>query len=303
MILILIILAALGASILAACGDQDDETAPTVVASTGILADLTERVAGGDVDVVQVIPDTTSPHDFQPSAEDRQKVAEADLLVVNGGGLDASVPDDADAPVWTLTEEAPEPLAFASEHEHGDEEHAEEEHEGGIDPHVWMDPTRVAAALPALAAALGEADPANADGYERRARGLAGELEALDRTISSQLDSIPDPDRLLVTSHDALGYFADRYGFDVVATVFPATGADAEASAGALAEVIDTVEATGVPALFAEETDDPEALDSIAAESGAAVVSDLLVESPGSAGTYEEMMSRDAELISGALAP
>ncbi len=164
-----------------------------------------------------------------------------------------------------------------------------------------MDPTRVAAALPSLADALGEADPPNADAYHQRADELAARLEKLDREIAADLRGVPAGDRELVTSHDALAYFADRYGFDVVATAFPATGADAEPSAGALADVIDAVELTGAPALFAEETDDPEALESVAGETGATVVDGLLIESPGSAGTYEEMLRHDADLIAGSL--
>jgi ABC-type Zn uptake system ZnuABC Zn-binding protein ZnuA len=312
MILILASVAALAAAALTACGDEEPGAETAVfAASTGILADLAEQVSGPDAEVVQVIPDTTSPHDFQPSAADRQDLVEADLRIANGAGLDTSLTADDGAPVWALAEEIPDPLPFADEehtdeehtNEDADEEHVEDEHGhvGEVDPHVWMDPTRVAAALPSLAAAMGEADPAHAEAYHRRARELAGELEVLDAEMERDLHSVPAPDRVLVTSHDALSYFAERYGFEVVATVFPATGADAEASASALAGVIDAVEEAGVGALFAEETDDAEALDAVAAETGALVVPDLLVESPGSAGSYEEMLRRDAELIADAL--
>jgi zinc/manganese transport system substrate-binding protein len=299
MILILIIVAAMITATLSACGDDEAASGGSVAATTGILADLTAAITGDDLEVVQIVPDTASPHDFQPSAEDRQRMAEADLVVVNGAGLDTAIPvDEVDAAVWELAENTPDPLAFA---EHAEEDDHAQDTDGAQDPHVWMDPTRVAAALPSLADALGDADPDNAAGYRERARDLADRLEKLDREIAAELEAVPPADRELVTSHDALAYFADRYGFEVVATAFPATGADAEPSAGALAEVIDAVEATGAPALFAEETDDPEALESVAAETGAAVVDALLVETPGSAGTYEEMLRQDAELIANAL--
>jgi ABC-type Zn uptake system ZnuABC Zn-binding protein ZnuA len=307
--MILILITGLAASLatLTACGSDDDSGAPTVAATTGILADIASQVAGDDAEVEQIVPDSASPHDYQPSAEDRQKLVEADLIAYNGEGLDASVPvDEGDAPAWALAENVPGLLPF-SEEEHADEEgdeHAEdEEHaeEGSHDPHVWMDPTRVEAALPSLAAALAEIDPDHANAYRERAEEFAKRLDAIDRDVASEIDSLPPSDRELVTSHDALSYFADRYGLEVVATPFPATGAEAEASASSVADVIDTVEQTGTPALFAEETDDAEVLDSIANETGAVVVSDLLVESPGSAGTYEAMLRHDGELIATSL--
>jgi zinc/manganese transport system substrate-binding protein len=315
--MILILVGCLAASLaaLSACGSDDDDGAGagtvTVAATTGILANITSEVAGEDADVVQIVPDNASPHDFQPSAEDRQELVEADLVTYNAAGLDAAVPvDEADAPTWALAENVPDLLPFAEEGEHSgeedehteEEEHAEEEDEhGSDDPHVWMDPTRVAAALPALADALADVDPGNARAYRERASDYADRLEAIDREVARRIDSVPPDDRELVTSHDALGYFADRYGLEVVATPFPATGAEAEASADSVAEVIDVVNDTDTHALFAEETDDPEVLDSIANETGATVVDNLLVEAPGSAGTYAEMLRHDGELIASSL--
>ena len=307
---------------LGACGDDDEATAgggPNVVATTGIVADLAEAVAGPDVEVEQVIPDGSSPHDFELSAQDRQLLEEADLLVASGAGLEAGIPlDEVDSPEWALADNAGELLPFeeAGAHEHAEEEHAaedeehaedehaaeEEEHEHGSgDPHVWMDPTRVAASLASLADALAEADPANADGYRERARAYARELEGLDADVERTLDSIPDSNRELVTSHDSLGYFADRYGFEVVATAFPASGPEAEASAALIDEVEDAVREHGVPAVFAQEEDDPETLRLIADETGVEIEEGLSIESPGSAGSYPEMLRRDADLIATAL--
>jgi zinc/manganese transport system substrate-binding protein len=291
--------AALLAVPLAACGSEDGG-GTKVVATTAILTDLTEQVAGPDAEVVQLIPDGSDPHTFSMSAEDRLELEQADLIVSNGAGLEAGIPlDEVDAPVWELVESAGEPLPpyeDAQAAEHAEEENSE-------DPHVWMDPTRVAEALPSLADALADADPANAEAYRRRAEVYQEQLLALDREIERALRPIPAPERELVTSHDSLGYFADRYGFDVVATAFPATGAEAEVSAERLADVEAAVRDTGVPAIFAQEGDDPEVLTLVARDTGVDLVFGLLVESPGSAGTYEEMLRSDAELISQSLAP
>jgi ABC-type Zn uptake system ZnuABC Zn-binding protein ZnuA len=288
--------AALAAAALAACGSDDGDGSVTVAATTGINADIAQALAGPDADVEQIVPDGASPHDFELSAEDRQRLEEADLVVANGTGLEAGIPlDDLDAPMWELTQHVGElrhPL---------DVEGADEEETETSDPHVWMDPTRVAAAVPSLAGALAEADPDHAAGYRRRAERYAKRLRSLDGRMARTLKRIPPQDRELVTSHDAVGYFADRYGFDVVATAFPATGPEAETSAARLDDVEDAVRESGVPAVFAQETDDPEALELVAGETGVEVEYGLLVESPGPAGSYEEMLRRDANLVARSL--
>jgi ABC-type Zn uptake system ZnuABC Zn-binding protein ZnuA len=306
-----IFISAIAAAILAfgACGDDDDQggsDTPKVVATTGIVADIAEAVAGPDVDVEQVIPDGSSPHDFELSAQDRQLLEEADLLVASGAGLEAAIPlDEVDVTQWALTDHVGELLPFeeAGAHEHATDEHAaeEEREQGSGDPHVWMDPTRVAAALPSLADALSAADAAGASGYAERARAYAKQLNALDKEVERTLSSIPDTNRELVTSHDSLGYFADRYGFEVVATAFPASGPEAEASAGLIDEVESAVREHGVPAVFASEEDDPETLRLIADETGVEIEEGLAIESPGSTSSYEEMLRHDAGLIAAAL--
>jgi ABC-type Zn uptake system ZnuABC Zn-binding protein ZnuA len=165
-----------------------------------------------------------------------------------------------------------------------------------------MDPSRVAAALPALADALGEADPDHAGGYRRRADAYAAELRELDAEIERQVGSIPAEDRKLVTSHDAMGYFADRYGFEVLATPFPASGPEAEPSAQTIREVEDAIRSSGVPTIFAQETDDSEVLERIASETGVSIEEHLLVEAPAGSGGYAEMLREDARLLRDGLA-
>ena len=274
---------AVAAVALGACGSDDGGDSTTVAATTGVTAGIAERVAGPDAEVTQIVPDGASPHDFELSAQDRQALEEADLVVANGSGLEAGIPlDEVDTPTWELTEHA-DTL--------------------GDDPHVWMDPTRVAAAADSLADELAEADPGHAERYRASAREYGRQLRALDREIADAVATVPPAERELVTSHDSLAYFADRYGFDVAATAFPATGAEAGASAAQLDDVERAVRDTEVPAVFAQEGDDAEALRLVAEETGAEVEYGLLVESPGAAGSYEEMLRRDAELIADSLRP
>jgi ABC-type Zn uptake system ZnuABC Zn-binding protein ZnuA len=311
-----VLAAGLLAAGLAACGSDDGRNGgTTVTATTGILADIATEVAGPDAEVRQLIPDGSSPHDFQLSAKDRAEAEDSALLVSNGEGLEAGIPlDEIDIERWELTVHTPGLLPFEdagerdgedepdiSEHggdaeQEGSDEPESEPEPGSVDPHVWMDPTRVAAALPALADALAAADPEHAAGYRRRAADYAAELDGLDGELAATLAQVPSTNRELITSHDALGYFAGRYGFRVIATPFPASGAEAEASAGRIAEVEEAIRAAGVPTVFAEAEDDPEVLDLIASETGVAVEPGLLVENPGPGG-YAEMLRRDAELI------
>jgi ABC-type Zn uptake system ZnuABC Zn-binding protein ZnuA len=284
------------------CGSSDSGSGPTIAASTGIWADVTAQVAGDDAMVEQVIPDATSPHEFQLSAEDRATIEDSLLLVYNGADLEAGLPiDEIDVPRFAVADHAGELERFRPA---GSLEHPtpEEEEQCGVDPHIWMDPSRVAAALPALADALAEADPEHADGYRRRAEDYAAELRQLDAEVEQAVSEIPPEDRKLVTSHDAMGYFADRYGFELLATPFPATGPEAEASAQTIKEVEDAVRSSGVPTIFAQETDDPEVLERIAGETGVAIEEHLLVEAPGEAGSYLGMLREDAELLRAGLA-
>jgi ABC-type Zn uptake system ZnuABC Zn-binding protein ZnuA len=281
----------------AGCGSSEDQSGATVAATTGIWADVTEQVAGEDASVEQVIPDATSPPEFQLSAEDRATLEDSLVLVYNGADLEAGIPiDEIDVPKFAVADHVGQLLPFeeAGEHVEGEEE---EHAESGLDPHVWMDPSRVAAALSALADALAEADPDHANGYRSRAESYAAELRGLDAEIEQQLGSIPPQNRKLVTSHDAMGYFADRYGLAVLATPFPASGPEAEASAQTIKEVEDAVSSSGVPTIFAQETDDPEGLERIAGETGVGIEEHLLVEAPGESGSYLSMLRQDAELL------
>jgi zinc/manganese transport system substrate-binding protein len=263
-------------------GDGSSGSGPAIAASTGIWADVTEQVAGDDATVEQVIPDAISPHDFQLSAEDRATIEDSLLLVYNGAELEAGIPvDEIDVSKFAVVDHVGELLPF----------------DDGLDPHVWMDPSRVAAALPALADALAEADPVHADGYRSRAESYAVELRAVDAEIEQAVAQIPPRNRKLVTSHDAMGYFADRYGLEVLATPFPASGPEAEPSAQTIKEVEDAIRSSRVPTIFAQETDDPEVLERIAGETGVEVEENLLVEAPGEAGSYVEMLRQDAERL------
>jgi zinc/manganese transport system substrate-binding protein len=273
----------------------------TIAVTTGIWADVVRNVAGPDADVDQVIPDGTSPHEFQLSAKDRARIENSLLLVYNGADLEAGIPiSDIDVPKFAMAEHVGPLQHFKGA---GSRIHptAEEEEEGGEDPHVWMDPSRVVRALPALADELASLDPEHAAGYRTRARAYAAELWGLDAEMRMTLAAVPPQSRKLVTSHDALGYFADHVGFQVIATPFPATGPEAEASAQTVHEVEDAIREAHVPTVFAQETDNPEVLEGIASRTGVRIEENLPVEAPGDTGSYIGMLRRDAQIIAAGL--
>jgi zinc/manganese transport system substrate-binding protein len=306
---------------LAACGSDDEARAvdgPTIVATTGVAADIVAAVAGEEAEVIQLVPDGASPHSYAPSAREQRDLADADLLVYFSAELEQALPLDGAADSFEIAEHVAATRTFAEGDEHGDDEHADEEGPGGgadeagdghgheagaTDPHVWTDPTRIESALPDLAHALGEIDPEHAAGYRERAEAYAEELDRLDAELVRMVDEIPAANRKLVTSHDVLGYFADRYGLEFVGAPF-GLSPEAEASAGGVAELIGLVETEGVPAVFAQTGDDPKVLRKVADEAGVEVVDDLLVESlSDDADSYVEMMELTGQRIADALSP
>jgi len=261
------------------CGRGSGDADVQVVATTTIAADIARHVAGPDAEVEALLPETAGPHDYAPSAKDRALLEEADVVVAWGAGLEQGLPlDDLDN----------EPVELA---------------QGEDNPHIWMDPERVALSLPELSQALADVDPAHTVAYRRRAAEYADELTRLDRQVRRTLRAIPSERRKLVSSHDSLGHFVKRYDFEFVGAPF-GLAPESEASAEKVADLIGRVRQENVPAVFAEDTDDPELMREIAREAGVEVVDDLLTEGFGDrVDSYEEMLRYDAERIAGALAP
>jgi zinc/manganese transport system substrate-binding protein len=258
------------------CGSDSGGDGIDIVATNTIAADIARNVAGPDADVDSLVPETASPHDYAPSAKDRARLDEADVVVAWGEGFEAGFPL-GDNPVGLAEDER--------------------------DPHVWMDPTLIAAALPKLASALADADPDHASAYRRRAAAYGRDLERLDRELARTYSAIPAERRKLVSSHDSLGHLVARYDFEFVGAPFGTTP-EAEASAETVASLIDRVKAEQVPAVFAEDTDDPKLMEQIGREAGVEVVDDLLTEGfGGRVDSYEDMLRYDADRITGALAP
>jgi zinc/manganese transport system substrate-binding protein len=288
----------------AGCGSgaTDGGDRLTVVATTTFAAELAAAVAGEDAEVVTLVPSSANPHSYAASAKDRAALDRADLVVAFGHNYEEGLP--LDRLRGALFEIA----------EHVGDEHAEEAHEGeeegadahgheGRDPHVWMDPLLMAGAATELGDTFAEEDPARAAAYRRRAEEHRADLTALHEELRETLASVPAGSRKLVTSHDSLAYFAERYGFTIVATPF-GLAPEAQASAQGVADVVAAVRREGVPVVFGQRGDDPRLMRRIAEEAGVTVIDDLLIENPAPGdGGYADALRFDARRIAGALAP
>lgn len=305
------------ASTLAACGAgsaSDDSTVgsdvPTIVATMSIWADVTGNVAcDGLAEVVTVIPPGGDPHAFEPSIRDRETMQRASLVVANGLNLEESLNDTLDAVESTGTPvlrvaDGLDPLALGDDG-HDDAEGHDHDH-GDFDPHVWWDPTRVSAALPIIEGALADAglDRAALDACVAR---YQGELAALDTDVAAIVAPLPSDRRLLVTNHDSLGYFADRYDFDVIGAVIPSSSTLAESSPSALEDLAAKIRSTGVPAIFAETQHSSADTDALAQRIGGVDVVTFATDTLGApgteTGTYIGWLETNARAIVDALTP
>lgn len=289
----------------------ESSTGPRILVAESFLADIVRAVAGGRGSVDTLVPVGIDPHAFQPTPADLRRVAEADLLVVNGVGLEAFLTDllTAAGEGKTVIEAASGiPLRGIGELEPatvGENAHDGPEHGEG-DPHLWLDPLLVQRYVDTIAAGLTAADPDGGAAYTSNARAYQSQLSDLDEEIRALLAGVPADKRLLVTNHESLGYFADRYELRVVGTLLPGVGTGSEPSAGQLAALVRRIRLTGAPAVFLEAGVNPQLARQLAEEAGLRVVTDLYTESlthaTGPAPSYLEMMRHNARSIAAGLA-
>jgi zinc transport system substrate-binding protein len=254
--------------LLAGCGDSGAAEGGgsgglTVVAGFYPLEWAAERIGGDRVDVSSLTPPGAEPHDLELTPRDVAAVAEADLVVYLNGfqpALDDAAENEAGDSAWDAGQAA-DLSRTAEEHSHeGEEEHGEEP----VDPHFWLDPIRLAAVGDALADRLAELDPDGAATFEQNAAALRADLEGLDGEMQAGLANCAVD--TLVTSHDAFGYLADRYGLRVVG--ISGLSPSQEPSPAQLAEISTLVRDDGVTTVYTETLVDPAVAETVAAEAG-----------------------------------
>ena len=270
-------------------------TDSAILTSTTFLADIARNVAGDRVTIESLLPVGADPHSYQPTPQDTAKIADSKLLIINGAEYEHFLE--------TLLENAGgertviEASAGISPRTDAGSEH-------GVDPHMWLDPNNVITYVDNIRKGLTEYDPEGATIYQSNADAYITELKNLDAWITEQVSQIPLERRLLVTNHEALGYFAERYGFTIAGTIIESFSSGASPSAGQMAGLIDQIKSSGAPAIFLDTSDNESLAKQIANETGVRVVTDLHLESltdGAPAGTYIDMMKYNVTQIVEAL--
>ena len=284
------------------CGSGEKEApsagALRVVATTTILQDLAQQVAGSRFQVTGLIPIGADPHEWQPTPSDMVAATRSDLLIINGGRLETALVQTVETKDFRnrvvtastgLASRSPKP---------GEPGYGET---GAVDAHWWLDPVAVITYVNNIKNAFVTADAAGASTYEANAAAYIQKLEALGAWIKEQVDTVPESQRLLIMNHLSHGYFADRYGFQVVGAVIPSVSTDAQSSPGQLKDLIATIRTLHVKAIFVELAESPKLAEQIAGEVQVKVVTDLLdhslTDANGPAPDYLAMMKYDTRLI------
>jgi len=273
---------------------------PTIMVTYSILGAVVKDLVGDQANVVVSMPNGQDPHEWEPSARDIETLTHADLVVQNGLGLEGGMEK-----ALAQAKEAGVTIFTASDHitvrkmgvgegiPSGDPDQAI----GADDPHLWVDPIAIKQIVAALSDTL-KAD-LNLD-VSTRAVDLETRLDQLNQTITDKVNTLPQDQRKLVTGHESLGYFAERYGFKLVGAIVPSLTTQAEISASELSALKTLIEKNHVKAIFTELGTPPAVAESIGKETGVQVVSvstHILPED----GSYFTFMNELSETIINAL--
>ena len=333
-------LLALIALVAAGCSDDNDTSSasstdkPSIVVTTNILGDVVTNMVGDSFNVEVIMPPGSDPHDFQASAQQVQSMMEADLLVVNGanfeeGMLDVIASAKSDGVMVFEAISVVSQLEGSDDHsDHGghddheghddhdeDKDHDEEGHDdhddheghdhGGIDPHFFTDPGRMAVVVEGLSEFLIANFPNASQGFVSSASDYAQDLVDLDAEVKEILSEIPDEEKVLVTNHAVFAYFAESYGFEILGEIIPSASTLSSANAEQLASLADEISSNNVKAIFADASASDTLAQTLASEVGGIEVITLFTESlgdPGSSGAnYIEMVKFNAQSIASGL--
>jgi zinc/manganese transport system substrate-binding protein len=268
------------------------------VATMSILGDLVRNVGGDRLDVTTLVGPNGDAHVYSPTPGDARKLAAANIVFVNGLGLEGWMTrlitaSAAKAPVVVVTKGIT-PQRMEDDGRPG---------RTVIDPHAWQSVADAKIYVANIRDGLVAIDPAGKAIYEANAAAYLGELDALEKEVKAAIATIPADRRKIITTHDAFGYFGAAYGMTFIAPEGIST--EAEPSAKDVAKIITQIKKQKIPAVFLENVTDPRLMDRIAHEAGAIVggtlYSDALSEPNGPAGTYIDMMRHNVHAFTKAL--
>ncbi|HEX9330360.1 MAG TPA: metal ABC transporter substrate-binding protein [Anaerolineales bacterium] len=289
-------------SLLAACasasGTAQNGTL-NVIATVSPITNIIYNIGGNRVNVSGIVPEGVNSHTFEPAPSDAKKLAQADIIFVNGLHLEDPTVQLAEA----NKKSGAEIVSLGEQTITSDQyiyDFSFPKSEGNPNPHLWMNPMNALRYGEIARDTLARRDPANADYYKGNYEKFKTRIEALDEAIKTTINSIPEQNRKLLTYHDSFAYFAPRYGMTVIGAIQPSDFA--EPSAKDVANLITQIKQEKVPAVFGSEVFPSPILEQIAKESGAKYVSDLrdddLPGAPGEAKhSYIGLMVEDVRIM------
>ena len=287
---------------------------PKVVATTGVICDITKEIAQSSIDTTCLLKPGEDPHAYQTKPEDRKAIETANLILYGGYNHEPNIlkliqSSSNSAPKIAVHELAvPKPLIGEHEHEHGEEKAQNQSHAEGEkvpDPHVWHNPQNGVRMVETIRDQLIEVAPTNAQLYTKNAASLTDELQKIDTWIKAQIATIPAQKRKLVTTHDALTYYADAYGLEIGGALQGVT-TEEQPTAARIAELSSEIKTTGVPKIFAETTTNPKLIETVAREANVEISDKELYSDelggPGTgADTYQGMLKTNTCAITSGL--
>ncbi len=283
-------------------GQVSENAEKLMVASLStVLSDFARQVGGDRVAVVEILKPGEDPHLFEPGPGDVKTISTAQIVLANGlgfeGYLDKLKAGVGKGPVFVVPGDAVKPLLLDHDHDHG-HDHS---HSHGADPHWWHSIDNAKIAVREIRDALIKADPAGGVTYRANAKTYMTALDELEKGSKLEVAKLPKARRVLVTSHDALGYFARDYDF----TILPVQGISTsdQPSSQKIKDLIGKIKSLGVKAIFAENIENPKVLEELTRETGAKVGGVLYADGlgEGKASTYEGMVRHNVTTIVGAL--
>jgi zinc/manganese transport system substrate-binding protein len=282
------------------CQSSTSGPGKSIVVTYSILGSIVKELVGDKATVIVSIPNGLDPHEWEPSAKDIEAINKADLVIENGLGLESGMEK-------TLQRARNNGVKFFTASDYISVRHVgpgegipsgdPDQVIGAPDPHLWMDPIAVKSVVSGLASELMK--DLNLD-VSSQALDLESRLDSLDKEVADTVAAIPQEDRKLVTGHESMGYFAQRYGFKLVGVIIPSLSTQADVSAGDLAALKQAIEDNHVKAIFTELGTSSADAKAIGHETGVKVV-ELTTHSLPSDGSYFTFLTNIASVIANAL--
>ncbi|MES1023588.1 zinc ABC transporter substrate-binding protein [Gloeocapsa sp. BRSZ] len=282
---------------------------PSVIATTSVLCDMTQQVAAETIDLTCLVAAGEDPHLYQPTPEDRKAIDQADLILYGGYDFEPALiklieATSNPAPKVAVHEVAVSQPIMAEPHSHDrdrDRDHSHASEETAPDPHVWHNAQNGIRMAETIRDNLEQVAPSHASLYNSNAQQITSKLAQVDAWIKSQIATIPPQNRKLVTTHDAMNYFAQAYGIPIEGTLRGISTEEAP-TAARVSELVKDIRQSSVPTIFAEATINPRLIQTVAREANVQVserklFADGLGEPGTDADTYQNKLIANTRTI------